>query len=58
MIDNAEQMKDELLVHNDSDGALFKMKNDPRVTRVGAIIRKLSIDELPQLFNVLRGDRV
>ena len=56
MINNAEQMKDELLGHNDSDGALFKMKNDPRITRVGAIIRKLSIDELPQLFNVLKGD--
>ncbi len=56
MINNAEQMKDELLVHNESDGALFKMKNDPRVTRVGAIIRRLSIDELPQLFNVLKGD--
>ena len=56
MINNAEQMKDELLDHNESDGALFKMKNDPRVTRVGGIIRKLSIDELPQLFNVLKGD--
>jgi lipopolysaccharide/colanic/teichoic acid biosynthesis glycosyltransferase len=56
MINNAEQMKDELMVHNESDGALFKMKNDPRVTRVGAIIRRLSIDELPQLFNVLKGD--
>jgi lipopolysaccharide/colanic/teichoic acid biosynthesis glycosyltransferase len=56
MIDNADQMKEELLEHNDSDGALFKMKNDPRTTRVGRIIRKLSIDELPQLFNVLKGD--
>lgn len=56
MVDNAEQMKDELLDHNDTDGALFKMKNDPRTTRVGRIIRKLSIDELPQLFNVLKGD--
>ncbi len=56
MVDNADQMKDELWGHNESDGALFKMKNDPRVTRIGSIIRKLSIDELPQLFNVLKGD--
>ncbi len=56
MIDNADQMKDELWGHNESDGALFKMKNDPRITKVGSIIRKLSIDELPQLFNVLKGD--
>ena len=56
MVDNAEQMKEELLDNNETDGVLFKMKNDPRVTRVGGIIRKLSIDELPQLFNVLKGD--
>jgi exopolysaccharide biosynthesis polyprenyl glycosylphosphotransferase len=56
MISNAEEMKEGLLDHNESDGALFKMKNDPRVTRVGGIIRKLSIDELPQLFNVIKGD--
>jgi len=56
MIDNADQMKEELFGRNDSDGALFKMKNDPRATKVGRIIRKLSIDELPQLFNVLKGD--
>ena len=56
MISNAEEMKEGLLDHNESDGALFKMKNDPRVTRVGDIIRKLSIDELPQLFNVIKGD--
>ncbi|MGH2543603.1 MAG: sugar transferase, partial [Ardenticatenaceae bacterium] len=41
---------------NEADGPLFKIRNDPRVTRVGRIIRKLSIDELPQLFNVLKGD--
>ncbi|MDP1678344.1 MAG: exopolysaccharide biosynthesis polyprenyl glycosylphosphotransferase [Bacteroidota bacterium] len=56
MVTNAEQIKQELMDKNESDGALFKMKNDPRVTRVGKIIRKLSIDELPQLFNVLKGD--
>ncbi len=56
MVTNAEQLIHELKDKNESDGALFKMKNDPRVTRVGKIIRKLSIDELPQLFNVLNGD--
>ncbi len=56
MISNADQLKEELQGNNHSDGALFKMKNDPRVTRVGRIIRKYSIDELPQLFNVLKGD--
>lgn len=56
MVINAEHLKQELMEHNESDGALFKMKNDPRVTKVGRIIRKLSIDELPQLFNVLVGD--
>ncbi len=56
MVTNAEQIKQELMDKNESDGALFKMKNDPRVTKIGKIIRKLSIDELPQLFNVLLGD--
>jgi len=56
MVTDAEQIKQELMDKNESDGALFKMKNDPRVTRIGKIIRKLSIDELPQLFNVLKGD--
>jgi exopolysaccharide biosynthesis polyprenyl glycosylphosphotransferase len=50
---DAEQQLMEL---NEADGPVFKLKHDPRVTRVGAVIRKLSIDELPQLFNVLRGD--
>jgi exopolysaccharide biosynthesis polyprenyl glycosylphosphotransferase len=56
MVTNAEEIKQELMDMNESDGALFKMKNDPRVTRTGRFIRKLSIDELPQLFNVLKGD--
>lgn len=53
---DAEARKEELLKQNEVDGPIFKMQIDPRVTRVGRIIRKLSIDELPQLFNVIKGD--
>lgn len=53
---NAEQMLDGLRDENEADGPAFKMKNDPRITRVGRFIRKTSIDELPQLFNILKGD--
>ncbi|MBX3013832.1 MAG: sugar transferase [Caldilineaceae bacterium] len=53
---DAEARKKELLKQNEVDGPIFKMQVDPRVTRVGRIIRKLSIDELPQLFNVIKGD--
>jgi exopolysaccharide biosynthesis polyprenyl glycosylphosphotransferase len=57
MIKNAHLLKGELLKMNErSDGPLFKIKNDPRITRVGRFIRKTSIDELPQFFNVLKGD--
>ena len=53
---DAEQRKLELMAKNEADGPVFKMKNDPRITRVGRVIRKVSIDELPQLFNVLKGE--
>lgn len=56
MYTDAEKRKAELLAKNEADGPVFKMKNDPRITRIGRIIRKLSIDELPQLLNVLKGD--
>jgi exopolysaccharide biosynthesis polyprenyl glycosylphosphotransferase len=55
MVVDAEDRRAELQAQNEADGPLFKMKNDPRVTRVGRILRKLSIDELPQLVCVLRG---
>lgn len=53
---NAESMLDGLLKKNEMDGPAFKIKDDPRITRVGKFIRKTSIDELPQLWNILRGD--
>lgn len=53
---DAESKKAELAALNEADEVVFKIKNDPRVTRVGSIIRKLSIDELPQIFNVIKGD--
>jgi len=57
MVQNAEALKKELTDTNESkDGVIFKMKDDPRITKVGKFIRKWSIDELPQLFNVLKGD--
>lgn len=56
MVPNAEKLLDNLLDQNDTTGPMFKMKEDPRVTRVGRFIRKRSLDELPQLFNVLKGD--
>ncbi|WP_338788136.1 sugar transferase [Metabacillus sp. FJAT-53654] len=56
MVTDAEEKLTELLKYNEVDGAMFKMKDDPRVTKVGRFIRKTSIDELPQLFNVLKGD--
>jgi exopolysaccharide biosynthesis polyprenyl glycosylphosphotransferase len=56
MVTNAEQFKHELESMNEMSGPVFKVTNDPRITRLGKILRKYSIDELPQLFNVLRGD--
>ncbi|MBE7097083.1 MULTISPECIES: sugar transferase [Bacillus cereus group] len=55
VIDAEEKLKD-LLKHNEVSGAMFKMKEDPRVTKIGKFIRKTSIDELPQLLNVLKGE--
>ncbi|MFJ7753198.1 sugar transferase [Peribacillus muralis] len=56
MVSDAEERLKELLALNEVSGAMFKMKDDPRVTKVGKFIRKTSIDELPQLFNVLKGE--
>ncbi len=57
MCNDAEALKKKLMAQNEvKDGAMFKMKDDPRVTRVGKFIRKTSIDELPQFINILRGD--
>lgn len=57
MVTNAEEIKKHLEAENEMEGGVtFKMKNDPRITRVGRVIRKLSIDELPQLWNVFIGE--
>lgn len=56
MVANAEELKEKLAAKNEMNGPMFKIKEDPRVTKIGKFIRKTSIDELPQLFNVLRGE--
>ncbi len=53
---NAEELLEQLKEQNEMEGPVFKIKNDPRITRVGKILRKLSLDELMQFFNVLKGD--
>lgn len=56
MVVNAEEIKEKLKEQNEMSGPMFKIKDDPRITKVGKFIRKTSIDELPQLVNVLKGD--
>lgn len=56
MVDDAEELLDNLRSKNEMTGPMFKIKEDPRITRVGKFIRKTSLDELPQLFNVIKGD--
>jgi lipopolysaccharide/colanic/teichoic acid biosynthesis glycosyltransferase len=56
MVTNADQMQHELAAMNEMTGPVFKVTNDPRITRFGKWLRKSSFDELPQLYNVLRGE--
>ena len=56
MCKNAENLQDDLMKYNEMDGPVFKIKGDPRITKVGKFIRKYSIDELPQLLNIVKGD--
>lgn len=56
MVVNADQIKAQLLEQNEMEGPVFKIKDDPRITRVGRVLRKFSLDELPQLWSIFKGD--
>ena len=56
MVENADQIKKDLILSNEMTGPVFKMKSDPRITEFGKLLRKYSIDEIPQLWSVLKGD--
>jgi len=56
MVQDAEQRRPALAAHDEGNGVLFKMRRDPRVTRIGVVLRRFSLDELPQLLNIVRGD--
>jgi lipopolysaccharide/colanic/teichoic acid biosynthesis glycosyltransferase len=56
MVDKADELKEHLKDLNEADGPLFKIKDDPRMTRIGRFLRRTSIDELPQVINILRGE--
>ena len=56
MVENAEDLKTDIEHLNEKDGPVFKISNDPRLTPIGRYLRRFSIDEWPQLWNVLRGD--
>lgn len=56
MVENAEDLKQDLALQNEVDGPVFKIEKDPRITSIGKFLRKTSLDELPQLFNVLKGE--
>lgn len=58
MIHNADKIKMNMYEHNEMDGPVFKIKDDPRITKIGKFLRKTSLDELPQFFNVIKGDMV
>jgi lipopolysaccharide/colanic/teichoic acid biosynthesis glycosyltransferase len=56
MVEDAESQLKDIVQYNEMDGPVFKMTNDPRITRIGKWLRKFSLDELPQLWNVVKGD--